>query len=440
MPNRVVLGIQWGDEGKGKIVDILSESSDIVARCQGGANAGHTVIIDDKKFILHLIPTGILHPHCTCLIGNGVVLDLDQFFAEIDQLNSEGITTGKRLFVSISAHLVLPYHKWTEKLNEEKRGSRKIDTTLRGIGPAYVDKYSRFGIRIGDLFYPEKLREKLEVNYKIKAETINRFSSEKYADISRLHEKLLDYGRKLSDIAIDTSEFLHDAHSRGKRILFEGAQGALLDIDHGTFPFVTSSSTTIGGTMTGLGIPPSYIDEAYGVVKAYTTRVGSGPFPTDLTDDTGKIIRDRGQEYGATTGRPRRCGWLDLNLVRRSVRINGIDYVAITKLDVLDTLSEIKVCVDYKQKDLSHIDQRFTFFDLASVEPVYKVLDGWMQYTSGMTRIDELPRKARGYISFIEEFTGARVALISTGPARNETILMPPLTPRDSNVTSGQTL
>jgi len=435
MTNRAVIGTQWGDEGKGKVVDILSETSDIVARCQGGANAGHTVIIGDRKFILHLIPSGILHPRCTCLIGNGLVLDLDQFFVEVEQLNSEGISTEGRLFVSGLAHLVLPYHKWTEKYNEEKRGTGRIDTTLRGIGPAYTDKYSRFGVRVFDLFHPEKLLDRLQMNFRMKSEVIERFSSEEYADVSRLHYKLIDYGKRLSEMVVDGSRFLHEAHGQGKSMLFEGAQGTLLDIDFGTFPFVTSSNTTIGGTITGLGIPPSYINEIYGVVKAYTTRVGSGPFPTELPAREGEMVRERGQEYGATTGRPRRCGWLDLKLLKRSVMISGIDYLAITKLDVLDELSEIKVCTEYARKDPARVDDKFTFYDLESVEPVYKTFEGWKKSTSGITQLDDLPEKAQEYVRFIGAFTGARVALVSTGPARDETILMPPLAPKGSNVT-----
>ncbi len=434
MPNRVVIGTQWGDEGKGKVVDILSETSDIVARCQGGANAGHTVIIGDKKSVLHLIPSGILHPECTCLIGNGVVLDIEQFFSEIDQLNSEGIVTDGRLFVSGLAHLVLPYHKWTEQLNERGRGASKIGTTLRGIGPAYTDKYSRFGIRVFDLFFPERLKEKLEVNFRIKASVISEFSSEELSDISALHEQLLQYGERLFGMAVDASQLMHDAYRDGKSMLFEGAQGTLLDIDFGTFPYVTSSNTTIGGIMTGLGVPPGYIDETYGIVKAYTTRVGSGPFPTELTDDAGRMMAERGNEFGATTGRPRRCGWLDLKLLKRSVDINGIDFLALTKLDVLDEFPEIKVCTEYKVESGIEDNERLTFYDLSNVKPVYMSFKGWMQPTSGMTNIQELPARAREYIDFIEEFTGVKIALISTGPARNEAILMPPLARTDGNV------
>jgi adenylosuccinate synthase len=435
MPNRAVIGTQWGDEGKGKVVDILSEASDVVARCQGGANAGHTVIIDGKKFILHLIPSGILHSGCTCLIGNGVVVDLDQLFFEIDELNSQGIDTDGRVLISGLAHLVLPYHKWIEQCNEEDRGSEKIETTLRGIGPTYTDKYSRNGIRVFDLFYPEKLKEKLEANFKLKASTISRFSSEADAKVSHLHEKLIEYGKRLGDSAVDGSVFLHDARKACKSILFEGAQGTLLDIDFGTYPFVTSSNTTVGGIMTGLGVPPHYVDEVYGVVKAYTTRVGAGPFPTELCDDLGASIQSHGKEFGATTGRPRRCGWLDLHLLKRSVAINGIDYLTITKLDVLDNLSEIKVCTEYRAKDNTRSDCRFSCYDLGNADPVYRTFEGWKTSTSGTTRISDLPRRAQDYVRFIGDFTGASVALISTGPSREEAILMPPLAPSDQNVT-----
>jgi len=436
MPNRVVLGTQWGDEGKGKIVDILSEKSDIVARCQGGANAGHTVIIDGRKFILHLIPSGILHARCCCLIGNGVVLDLDQFFEEVDQLRSEGVDTDSRMYVSGLAHLVLPYHKWTEVFNEERRGNSKIGTTLRGIGPAYTDKYARFGVRVFDLFYPDKLRAKLRANYEMKSAVIERFSSEPDADPDHLAGRLLEYGKRLTNMVVDGSRFLVSAYQNGKSMLFEGAQGTLLDIDFGTFPYVTSSNTTVGGTMTGLGIPPKYIEETFGVVKAYTTRVGSGPFPTELTGDIGRSIQEKGAEFGATTGRPRRCGWLDLNLLKRSVDINGIDYIALTKLDVLDELAEIKVCTGYAQNDSAHSDEKFTFTDLSTIEPIYRTLPGWEQSTSGITNADDLPEKARLYIKFIEDFTGAKIALISTGPDREETILLPPLKAIGSSVTA----
>lgn len=427
MPNRVVVGTQWGDEGKGKVVDILSESSDIVARCQGGANAGHTVIIDGKKFILHLIPSGILHPQCTCLIGNGVVVDPDQLFSEIDQLRSEKVNVDNRIFVSGFAHMVLPYHKWSEKFNEETLGNKKIETTLRGIGPAYTDKYSRFGVRVFDLFYPDLLRQKLEVNFRLKADVIARFSSEELAKLETLHEKLLGYGERLKDMAVDGSSYLHTAYDQGKSILFEGAQGTMLDIDFGTYPFVTSSNTTIGGIMTGLGVPPSYIGETFGVVKAYTTRVGAGPFPTELHDDIGSRIQKKGAEFGATTGRPRRCGWLDLQLLKRSVAVNGINYLALTKLDVLDEIPEIKVCTGYNVSGDSNSRNQRAFFDLHQVKPVYRTFEGWMQSTSGRTDVNDLPQKAREYIAFIEEFTGASVSLISTGPARDETILLSPL-------------
>jgi adenylosuccinate synthase len=434
MANRAVIGLQWGDEGKGKVVDVLSESVDIVARCQGGANAGHTVIIGDKKFILHLIPSGILHPQCTCMIGNGVVLDLDQFFNEIDQLASEGIITDGRIFVSGLTHIVLPYHKWTEQLNEENRGTGKIGTTLRGIGPAYSDKYSRFGVRVFDLLFPDRLRQKIEMNFRIKSDVIKQFQSDKFSDPAKLVEDLLEKGEQLKDMAVDASRFMHDAYGSGKSILFEGAQGTMLDIDFGTFPFVTSSHTTIGGIMSGLGVPPGFVDETYGVVKAYTTRVGSGPFPTELTDDVGRSIGERGKEFGATTGRPRRCGWLDLALLKRSVEINGIDYLTLTKLDVLDELKEVKVCTGYKLNCDECSDPKFSYYNLDWVEPVYETLEGWNQSTHGISRIEDLPTKARFYIDFIERFTGARIAMISTGPARGEAVLMPPLVNSDSSV------
>lgn len=427
MPNRAVIGTQWGDEGKGKVVDILSESSDIVARCQGGANAGHTVVCDGNKFILHLIPSGILHPDCICLLGNGVVIDLDQLFREMEHLNSQGIETRGRIFVSGFAHLVLPYHKWTEEVNERRLGDHKIGTTLRGIGPAYTDKYARAGIRVYDLFQPDSLREKLEANFASRSDVISEFKNEYAADIPWLHAKLCEYGRRLEGMAVDGPKFLSDARAAGKTMLFEGAQGTHLDIDFGTFPFVTSSNTTIGGAMTGLGIPPFFVDEIFGVVKAYSTRVGSGPFPTELTDSLGETIRGRGQEFGATTGRPRRCGWLDLELVKRSVMINGIGYLALTKLDVLDGLSEIRVCVGYNFREQGQKQIDSPFFDLRAVEPAYRIFPGWSDSTTGARNLSDLPAKAREYVDFIQEYTGSRIALISTGPSREDTILIPPL-------------
>jgi len=425
MPNRAVLGTQWGDEGKGKVVDILSEKSDIVARCQGGANAGHTVLIGEKKFILHLIPSGILHRKSSCLIGNGVVLDLDQLFAEITELENEGVNVIDRLWISGLAHLVLPYHKWTEKQNEERLGKSRIGTTLRGIGPSYADKYSRFGIRVFDLLQPAILKEKIVVNYSIKSDTIGSYADGDEADPDRLYDKLIEYGNRLRERIVDASRFIQEAVDTGKSILFEGAQGSLLDIDFGTYPFVTSSNTTIGGILTGLGIPCGNIDEVIGVAKAYTTRVGSGPFPTELTCDAGRELQDRGKEFGATTGRPRRCGWLDLNLLRRSVAMNGIQYLAITKLDVLDDLSEISVCTGYKLKN-DGVSPETEFYDLSAVEPIYETLPGWKSSTSGIRVFNDLPASAKEYISFIETFTGVRASLISTGPERDETILMPP--------------
>lgn len=424
MSVRIVVGTQWGDEGKGKVVDILSEESDIVARYQGGANAGHTVVIDNHKFILHLIPTGILHSDKICVIGNGVVLDLNQFFFELDELEKKGINTVGRLLVSDSAHLVMPYHKLIEKLNEEKKGEEKIGTTKKGIGPAYLDKIGRVGIRVADLFDEEVFKKKLKLNFELKKFFWENFSWEELKDLEKKSEDILKFREKLKPLVVDSSVYLNDAIKQGKNILLESAQGTLLDIDFGTYPYATSSHTTAGGACIGTGIGPTFIDEVIGVVKAYTTRVGNGPFPTELKEGVGDMLRKKGEEFGATTGRPRRCGWLDLVILKHSVRVNGIKKLAITKLDVLDELESILVCVGYKYKDKTYDEFPNDLNTLNNCEPIYEKLSGWKKATCGLTNYNDLPEKAKSYLDFIEKSLKVPIFMVSTGCKREETIIV----------------
>lgn len=421
--NRVIIGCQWGDEGKGKIVDLLAANADIIARFQGGANAGHTVIVGDTKHVLHLIPSGILHPGKVCFIGNGVVLDPFAFKEELDLIASHKIDYHNRLFVSPATNLVLPYHKLIDSVEEEARGTGSIGTTQRGIGPAYVDKVARHGIRVADLFHPERLRRRLEYQRVIKAKYLEG-STDPRADLERTYQELVKIAELLAPMVIDISLALYRAQREGKTILFEGAQGSMLDVDLGTYPFATSSNTTVGGALTGLGIGPRMIDEVVGAVKAYTTRVGAGPFPTELVDSIGEQIRTQGDEYGATTGRPRRCGWLDLVSLRHAIRINGVNSIAITKLDVLDDLPEIKVCTEYELNGARSAEVPLDLAELAHVKPVYKTLPGWQSDTTGLTSFGKLPQKAREYLEFIARDLGVEICLVSTGAKRHETILV----------------
>lgn len=423
MPSIVVVGAQWGDEGKGKIIDVLTERADVVARYQGGHNAGHTVVINNEKFILHLIPSGILHRGKICIIGNGVVVEPGSLIAEIDALRNRGIEVGENLLISKNAHVIMPYHMTIESVHESRRGSKKIGTTGRGIGPCYVDKMARTGIRIVDLYNPKVFREKLESNL----EEINFILQKRYGNEGFEVEAIFDQYRRYADILsihiADTDIVINNLIDSGKNILFEGAQGTLLDVDHGTYPFVTSSSAVAGGVCTGLGVGPTKIDKVMGVVKAYTTRVGEGPFPTEIKDRLGEVIRERGGEYGATTGRPRRCGWLDFMGLRHAIRINGITSIALTKLDILDSLERIKVCVAYRYK--GEIVENFPkdLLQLEEVEPVYEELEGWMKDTRGISDFDDLPDNAKRYIMRIEEALNVRVDLISTGERRGELII-----------------
>ncbi|HLF19168.1 MAG TPA: adenylosuccinate synthase, partial [Bacteroidota bacterium] len=395
MSVQVIVGAQWGDEGKGKIVDHLSENVDIVARYQGGANAGHTVVIPSKngkaeqEFVLHLIPSGIFHRHVTCVIGNGVVLDPVALMTEIEQLKRIGINTDGRLLISHNAHLIMPYHKLLDSVREQ--GDQKIGTTGRGIGPAYIDKYMRTGIRVVDLLDRDVLCKKLKRNIEQNNELLSKMYHSKELDVDAIISEYQEFDEKIDEYVTDTSVYLNGAIRKKKKILAEGAQGALLDVDHGTYPFVTSSSPTSGGACTGLGIPPTAVDSVIGVVKAYSTRVGNGPFPTELQDQTGNQLREVGAEYGATTGRPRRCGWLDVVSLRYSCQINGIERIAITKLDVLDNFSQIDICIGYRIGGRELRQFPTDVLTLENVEPTYRTFQGWQTATSGIRRYRDLP-------------------------------------------------
>src|SRR5436189_1799756 len=417
--NLAVLGAQWGDEGKGKIVDLLTPQFPIVARYQGGHNAGHTVYVRGKKFILRLIPSGILHPGILCVIGNGVVVDPQALFAEVDELKKHGIDVGDRIVISDKAHLILPYHRDLDLLSEARRGERKIGTTSRGIGPAYEDKIARRGIRVGDLADPKGL----EANIRDNVTARNRLVHDSTMDWRQVFDELMERAKRLRPLVRDVSLLLSDEMRAGKAVLFEGAQGTLLDIDHGTYPYVTSSNASVGGVCTGLGIGPRAIGAVLGVVKAYTTRVGEGPLPTELSGEMGNRLRDSGNEYGAVTGRPRRCGWYDAVAVRYSARINGLDGLALTKLDVLDGLERLDVCTSYRCGGRTLDEFPSDTAQLAACEPVYESMPGWSEPTRGVRRYDDLPEKARHYIARLEEVTGVAAAVISTGSERDETIL-----------------
>ena len=422
MTNRVVLGLQWGDEGKGKIVDLLSKGYDIVARCQGGANAGHTVKVGDNKFILHLIPSGILHPGKICIIGNGVVLDLFQLFKEMRELEDRGIKVAGRIMVSGRAHLVMPYHKIIDAVMEEARGDALLGTTKRGIGPAYLDKIGRCGIQFADIFDDHVLRCKIKENFDLKQHIFDKLPADQRPNIELTFETFVAKREEARALICDVAEFLDDSIHKGKKILFEGAQGTLLDVDFGTYPFITSSNTTIGGVLTGLGIGCKHLGRITGIVKAYQTRVGSGPFPTELLDDTGNRLREQGNEYGSTTGRPRRCGWIDLVLLKYAVRINGVDDIALMKMDVLDGLDEIKVCVGYNFLGKICDTPPQSNFHFKHVEPVYETMPGWKKPIGNAKSFAELDVNAQAYLKKIEEFTGAKISILSTGPERDQTI------------------
>jgi adenylosuccinate synthase len=416
----ILVGSQWGDEGKGKIVDLLSSNVDIVARYQGGANAGHTIQIGDKQYIFHLIPSGILHQNTICVIGNGVVIEPQALLDEIDMLEQNGIDITGRLYISHNAHLIMPYHKLLDSINE--KGSLKIGTTGRGIGPCYIDKYARSGIRIADLLNKETLKEKIKQNLEEKNNLLKKVYDHEELDVDEIIDECLRFDERIDKYITDTSAFLNESILQNKSILLEGAQGALLDVDHGTYPFVTSSNPTSGGACTGTGIPPTKISNVIGIVKAYTTRVGLGPFPTELFDEDGEKLGRIGAEFGATTGRPRRCGWFDAFLVDYSRKINGIDRAVITKLDVLGYFEEIKVCVGYEidGKALKYFPTSEA--EINAAKPVYETLKGWNQDISNVRTYDDLPQEAKDYLTFISVKCGFEISYISVGPKRSQTI------------------
>lgn len=419
MPVHIIVGAQWGDEGKGKVVDMLSEHADIVARYQGGANAGHTVCIDDKTYVLHLIPSGIFHQHITCVIGNGVVIDPVALMSEIDQLQKAGIDIKGRLLISHNAHLIMPYHKMLDTIREKT--SNSIGTTGRGIGPAYIDKFMRVGIRIVDLLDRDILAQKLKANIEEKNQILTKVYGETKMDVDAIIAEYQEFDKSIDEYITDTSLYLNSALKEGKRIIAEGAQGALLDVDHGTYPFVTSSNPTSGGACTGLGIPPTYVDSITGIVKAYSTRVGNGPFPTELLDDTGEQLRRIGHEFGATTGRPRRCGWFDAVALRYSATVNGIQQIVITKLDVLDEFDEMRICVGYESGGKKLKSFPTDVKTLESVTPVYERFEGWKTPISDVRKFADLPQATRRYLSAMAELTGTRIHIISVGPRRDQT-------------------
>ncbi len=421
MSTVVIVGAQWGDEGKGKIVDVLTLKADLVARYQGGNNAGHTVVIDNEKYVLHLIPSGILHKGTKCAIGNGVVIDPLALLGEIDELRSRNIDIDNNLCISQNAHIIMPYHGAIER---EQEKSKKIGTTGRGIGPSYTDKIARNGIRVIDLLRPDLFREKLRVNLSVfNYLLVNLYKADPLSE-DKIFDEYMGYAKQLGKFVTDVSLLINREIEAGKNILLEGAQGTLLDIDHGTYPYVTSSNTIAGGACTGAGIGPTKIDRILGIVKAYTTRVGEGPFPTELNDELGESIRQRGGEFGATTGRPRRCGWLDILGLRYSVSINGLTGIGLTKMDILDGLEKINLCVGYKY-DGKVYDTFTTDLDvLKRCEPVYEEMPGWKESTVGIKEFDRLPSNAKSYIKKIEYLLKTPIQIISTGPNGDEIIVL----------------
>jgi len=419
--NTALIGLQWGDEGKGKIVDILSENCDYIVRYQGGNNAGHTVVVGDKEFIFHLIPSGILHKNKVCVIGNGVVIEPESLLAEIDYLAKSGISVNKNLKISALCHVIMPYHRILDKLRESKR-SNKIGTTGRGIGPCYADKISRCGIRVVDLLNPRIFKEKLKDNIAEKNEIFQKVYNHPGFSFDEIYSKYLAYAKKISVFVADTATLLQQALKKNKCILFEGAQGTFLDIDFGTYPYVTSSNVTVGGVCNGAGITPKAIDMIIGVVKAYTTRVGEGPFPTEFDKGFCDFIRKKGKEFGATTGRPRRCGWFDAVLARHAINLSGVEEVAVTKLDVLDNLKEIFVCTAYKYKGKIFKYFPYDFEVLRNAKPVYRKFSGWNKTTSKIKKFGALPKNALNYLSALEGLISSRIKIVSVGSKREETI------------------
>ncbi|OOE85645.1 adenylosuccinate synthase [Salinivibrio sharmensis] len=422
--NVVVLGTQWGDEGKGKIVDLLTEDAKYVVRYQGGHNAGHTLVIDGEKTVLHLIPSGILRNNVKCIIGNGVVLSPDALLKEMGELEARGVPVRERLFLSEACPLILPYHIALDAAREQARGKKAIGTTGRGIGPAYEDKVARRGLRVGDLFDKEAFAEKLKEVMEFHNFQLEHFYKTEPVSYEETLAKVMDQADILTGMVMDVTQELDDARKRGDKIMFEGAQGTLLDIDHGTYPYVTSSNTTAGGVAAGSGFGPRHLGYVLGIAKAYCTRVGAGPFPTELDDEIGMHLGTKGAEFGATTGRKRRCGWFDAVAMRRAVQINSVSGFCLTKLDVMDGLEEIKICTGYKMADGSTVEVSPLAADAyENIEPIYESMPGWSENTFGVKSLDELPQAALDYIKRIEELTGVPIDVVSTGPDRNETII-----------------
>jgi adenylosuccinate synthase len=426
MPAIVLIGVQWGDEGKGKATDLLGDQVQYVVRYQGGNNAGHTVVIGDESYALHVLPSGVLSPNVTPVIGNGVVIDPGVLFEEIDGLQARGVDCAK-LLVSADAHLIMPYHRALDKVSERFLGKAKIGTTGRGIGPTYADKVARMGIRVQDLFDPGILRQKLDLVLRDKNQVLTKVYNRRGIDAAKTADEYLAYGERLKPYVADTGLVLGKALDNGENVLLEGAQGAMLDVDHGTYPFVTSSSPTAGGACVGAGIGPTRITRVIGIVKAYTTRVGSGPFPTELHDESGEWLRKTGGEYGVTTGRPRRCGWYDSVLARYSVRVNGVTDLFVTKLDVLSQLDKVPICVAYEVDGTRYDEIPMTQTDFHHATPVYEYLDGWWEDISHATSLTDLPANARAYVAAIEELSGAPVSAIGVGPRRDQTLQLRPL-------------
>ncbi|MBI2195090.1 MAG: adenylosuccinate synthase [Planctomycetes bacterium] len=425
MPTLCVVGLQWGDEGKGKVVDLLAEEADIVVRFQGGSNAGHTVVIDGQKFILHILPSGILRPNCLSILGNGVVIDPIQWAAEVDDLQQKGVTVHGRLLVSNRAQVVMPYHKKLDAALEEARGDASLGTTLRGIGPCYVDKVGRLGVRVADLVHPTAFRGVLERTLPAVNRVLHRGFGLPEMTAAEILQEVGSCGDRLRPFVADVAQVLHRALAEEKRVLFEGAQGSLLDVDFGTYPFVTSSNTSVACAASGSGVPPSRIQDVIGVVKAYSTRVGQGPLITELRNETGEKLRQRGGEFGATTGRPRRCGWFDGVVTRYSAMINGVTRLALTKLDVLDHLDTIPVCVGYRLRGTLLQELPADIDSLEHCEPVYRDLPGWLRETSSITEFSELPAPARSYVQAVSDLVGAPIEIISVGRDRRHTIRVP---------------
>ena len=422
--NVVVIGTQWGDEGKGKIVDWLTDSVAAVVRFQGGNNAGHTLVVGGKKTILRLIPSGILHNGVRCFIGSGVVVSPQALFEEIEELKKAGVDVESRLTIAPTCPLILPYHKALDHAREAAKGDKKIGTTGRGIGPAYEDKVARRAVRMIDLFNLPVLKEKLQANVALYNAQLQHLYNQQAVDFEQVYQEVVQYADRIKPLIGDVSNTLYQIHKAGGKILFEGAQGTLLDIDYGTYPFVTSSNCVAGAASAGAGVAPQMLDYVLGIVKAYTTRVGSGPFPTELFDDTGKLLAERGNEFGSVTGRPRRCGWFDAPALRRSLQINGVTGMCITKLDVMDTLPEIKICTGYKLGDKTVDILPFGSDEVALCVPIYETLPGWQANTFGVQKYEDLPENARRYLQRLQELVGVPVSIVSTGPDRVQTIII----------------